>query len=237
MREIVLDTETTGLNPAKGDRLLEIGAAEIVNQVATGATFHVLVNPQRDVSEEAFLIHGHSSDSLKNSPPFSQIAGQFLSFIANDKLVIHNAEFDMQFLNAELLAAGYSSISLDRIVDTLTLARRKYPGASNTLDALCDRYRIDRSHRIRHGALLDAELLVEVYAELCGGRQISLALSNESKICGPATFVAPRTTRDVRLPSRLTASEAPDHMAHVTSLGETAIWFHYLNCEIPTHGA
>jgi DNA polymerase III subunit epsilon len=227
MREIVLDTETTGLDPARGDRLLEIGAMEIINQAATGATFHVLLNPEREVSDEAFRVHGHSNASLKDSPLFFEIARKFLAFIANDPLVIHNGEFDMKFLNTELLAAGYSSIPLERVVDTLALARRKHPGASNSLDALCDRYRIGRSCRLKHGALLDAELLVEVYAELCGGRQRSLALSNDSKDVRPARYAATRKTRDARLPSRFGASDTLDHLAHAKNLGETAIWFRY----------
>jgi DNA polymerase-3 subunit epsilon len=231
MREIVLDTETTGLDPAKGDRLLEIGAVEIVDQAATGATFHVLINPEREVSQEAFQVHGHSHMSLKDCPIFSEIAGEFLAFIAKDPLVIHNADFDVKFLNTELLAAGHASISAERIVDTLSLARRKHPGASNSLDALCDRYRIDRSRRTRHGALLDAELLVEVYAELTGGHQRALALMNDSNVVRPTSYLSTRKTRDSRLASRSSASDALDHLAHIKSLGDTAVWFQYLGHE------
>ena len=231
MREIVLDTETTGLDPAKGDRLLEIGAVEIVDRAATGATFHVLINPEREVSEEAFQVHGHSHMSLKDCPVFADIASAFLAFIAKDPLVIHNADFDIKFLNAELLAAGLASVPAERIVDTLALARRKYPGASNSLDALCDRYRIERSRRTRHGALLDAELLVEVYAELMGGRQKALALLHDPKVLRPKSYLSTRKTRDSRLPSRSAAADARDHLAHIRSLGDTAVWFLYLGSE------
>lgn len=227
MREIVLDTETTGLDPAKGDRLLEIGAVEIVNQVATGATFHVLINPQREVSEEAFRVHGHSSASLRRCPVFQTVAPQFLAFIADDPIVIHNAEFDTKFLNAELLAAGYRSIASERVIDTLALARRKHPGVANSLDALCDRYRIDRSRRAKHGALLDAQILVEVYAELCGGRQTSLAFSSASEIAHTARNIAIGTARPIPLPSRICGADLEGHLAQVKGLGEAAIWLQY----------
>jgi len=227
MRAIVLDTETTGLDPARGDRLLEIGAVEIVNNVATGATFHVLINPQREVSEEAFRVHGHSTASLKGCPVFQAVAPEFLAFIAEDPLVIHNAEFDTRFLNAELVAAGYPSIAPERIIDTLALARSKHPGAANSLDALCDRYRIDRSRRVKHGALLDARILVEVYAELCGGRQASFALSNDSEVANSARYAAIRTMREMILPSRIGETAIEDHLALVKALGETAIWLRY----------
>src|SRR5476651_2463852 len=175
MREIVLDTETTGLSPAEGHRLVEIGCLEIVNQIATGAVYHVLINPERDVPDDAYRIHGHSTAFLADKPVFAAIASDFLAFIGEDRLVIHNAEFDMRFINAELLKIGRAAIAMERIIDTLALARRKHPGLPNNLDALCDRYRIDRSRRVKHGALLDAEILVEVYGELLGGRQRSLA--------------------------------------------------------------
>jgi DNA polymerase-3 subunit epsilon len=231
MREIVVDTETTGLDPSKGDRLLEIGAVEIVDQAATGAIFHVLIDPEREVSEDAFKVHGHSSLSLKGRPRFAEIAGEFLAFIAKDRLVIHNADFDMKFLNTELLAAGHSPIPAERIVDTLALARRKHPGASNSLDALCDRYRIDRSRRIRHGALLDAELLVEIYAELSGGRQRALALSTDSEIVRAKKYISMRKTRDSQLPPRVGASDTLEHLAHIKSFGDSALWFLYAGYE------
>jgi DNA polymerase III subunit epsilon len=181
MREIILDTETTGLSPADGHRLVEIGCLEIVNQIPTGAVFHVLINPERDVPEDAFRVHGHSTAFLADKPVFAQIAREFLAFLGEDRLVIHNAEFDMRFINSELAEAGYELIPPARVVDTLALARRKHPGAPNSLDALCDRYRIDRSRRIKHGALLDAEILVEVYSELLGGRQRSLVFVSQER--------------------------------------------------------
>ena len=179
MREIVLDTETTGLDPAKGDRIVEIGAVEIVDRIATGRIYHVLIDPERDMPEEAFRVHGHSAESLRGKPVFASVASDFLSFVGDDPLVIHNAEFDTRFLNAELARLGGAALAAERIVDTLAIARRKHPGAPASLDALCDRYRIDRSRRVKHGALLDAEILVEVYCELMGGRQRSLGLASE----------------------------------------------------------
>jgi len=230
MREIVLDTETTGLDPTKGDRLVEIGAIEIVNQIMTGAHFHVLINPEREVPEDAFRIHGHSTASLRDKPIFSMIVDEFLAFIGQDRLIIHNAEFDMRFINAELSGAGRPGISFERVIDTLALARRKHPGAHNNLDALCDRYRIDRSRRIKHGALLDAEILVDVYAELTGGRQKSLLLSSAEKPLRPAIIVAGlRRTRTTPMPSRIDETEWLLHREQVALLGEGAIWARYAN--------
>ena len=153
MREIVLDTETTGLDPADGHRVLEIGAVEIVHQSLTGKVFHTLINPERDVPQDAVRVHGHSAAALMDKPVFASIVDDFLAFIGDSKLVIHNAEFDMRFMNAELTRLGLATIAMDRVVDTLALARKKHPGAPASLDALCDRYRIDRSRRVRHGAL------------------------------------------------------------------------------------
>ena len=181
MREVVLDTETTGLDPADGHRVLEIGAVELIHQTATGKVFHALVNPGRDVPEDAARIHGHTALSLKDKPVFAEVVRDFLAFIDNARLVIHNAEFDVRFLNAELGRLGLASIGMDRVVDTLALARKKHPGQPNGLDALCDRYRIDRSRRVKHGALLDAEILAEVYGELTGGRQRSLSFDDQSR--------------------------------------------------------
>src|SRR5471030_1619615 len=181
MREIILDTETTGLNPAEGHRLVEIGCLEMVNQIPTGATYHVLINPERDMPDDSFRVHVHSTAFLADKPLFAQIVAEFLGFVGEDRLVIHNAEFDMRFINWELAKAGCESIPMSRVVDTLALARRKHPGAPASLDALCDRYRIDRSRRIKHGALLDAEILVEVYGELLGGRQRSLVFYNQER--------------------------------------------------------
>jgi len=232
MREIVLDTETTGLDPVKGDRLVEIGAVEIVNQIATGAVFHVLINPERDVPDEAYRIHGHSTESLKDKPIFSAVVAEFLGFLGADRLVIHNAEFDMRFINAELKSMGQPAISMERVTDTLALARRKHPGAPANLDALCDRYRIDRSRRVKHGALLDAEILVEVYAELTGGRQKSLILASEPKVVSLAPrLTAARKSRPAPLSPRLAESELGAHIQHVSALGEAAIWSRYARAE------
>jgi DNA polymerase-3 subunit epsilon len=229
MREIVLDTETTGLDPADGHRVLEIGAVEIVHQGLTGNVFHVLINPERDVPLEAVRVHGHSSDLLKDKPVFASVVDDFLAFIGDSKLVIHNAEFDMRFVNAELAKLGLAAIGMDRVVDTLTLARKKHPGAPNSLDALCDRYRIDRSRRVRHGALLDAEILVEVYCELTGGRQRSLMFDEVAELAEAAAAVlTPRyVDRTRRLPS-IAHTEASAHIRYIESFGRDAIWFRYL---------
>jgi len=229
MREIVLDTETTGLDPAEGDRLVEIGAVEIIDKIATGRTFHVLINPERDVPEEAFRVHGHSTDSLKDKPLFAAVAEEFLAFVGDDPLVIHNAEFDSRFLNAELARIGRAALAAERILDTLALARRKHPGAQNSLDALCDRYRIDRSRRVKHGALLDAEILVEVYCELCGGRQRSLGLAPSVAVAAVAARQAPQPTRrPAALPSRLDEAAERAHRGQFGSFGAAAIWLKYL---------
>jgi DNA polymerase III subunit epsilon len=225
MREIILDTETTGLSPAEGHRLVEIGCLEIVNQIATGAVYHVLINPERDVPDDAYRIHGHSTMFLADKPVFAKIAPEFLAFIGEDRLVIHNAEFDMRFINAELAKIGHDPIPGARVVDTLALARRKHPGAPNNLDALCDRYRIDRSRRIKHGALLDAEILVEVYGELLGGRQRSLVFSAYERASrSEGTPIVERKLRSAPLPALLTEAESLAHANHITTLGETAIW-------------
>jgi DNA polymerase-3 subunit epsilon len=228
MREIVLDTETTGLDPANGDRLVEIGAIEIVNQVMTGAQFHVLVNPEREIPDDAFRIHGHSTAVLREKPLFSVVVDEFLQFVGKDRLIIHNAEFDMRFINWELQLAGRPQIPFERVIDTLALARRKHPGAPNGLNALCDRYRIDRSRRIKHGALLDAELLVEIYTELTGGRQKSLLLSYAEKPLRPAkTVTGVCRTRTVSMPSHIGEIEWRIHRELVAMLGESAIWARY----------
>ena len=228
MREIVLDTETTGLDPAKGDRLVEIGAVEIVDRIATGRTFHVLINPERDVPEEAYRVHGHSTASLKDKPVFSAVVEEFLAFIGDDPLVIHNAEFDTRFLNAELAAVGRATLEPARIVDTLAIARRKHPGAANSLDALCDRYRIDRSRRIKHGALLDAEILVEVYCELNGGRQRMLGLTTQAAAKVTAARRAGPSARPAPLPPRLDEAAEAAHRAHLESFGSQALWLQFL---------
>jgi DNA polymerase III subunit epsilon len=202
---------------------------EIVHHGLTGSVFHVLINPERDVPLEAVRVHGHSSDLLKDKPVFASVVDDFLAFIGDSKLVIHNAQFDMRFVNAELAKLGLAAIGMDRVVDTLTLARKKHPGAPNSLDALCDRYRIDRSRRVRHGALLDAEILVEVYCELTGGRQRSLMFDEVAELAGAAAAVlTPRyVDRTRRLPS-IAHTEASAHIRYIESFGRDAIWFRYL---------
>src|SRR6202167_5295876 len=228
MREIVLDTETTGLNPAEGHRVLEIGAIEIVHQTLTGRVFHTLINPERDVPQDPARVDGPPAAALKDKPVFAGVVDEFLAFIGDSALVIHNAEFDMRFVNAELARLGREPIGMDRVVDTLVLARRKHPGQPNSLDALCDRYRIDRSRRVRHGALLDAEILVDVYVELTGGRQKSLLLSCAEKPLRQAIMVpGHHRTRATPMPSRIGEIERRLHREQVAMLGESAIWTRY----------
>ena len=179
MREIILDTETTGLNASSGDRIVEIGCIELLNQVPTGNFFHTYVNPERDMPEEAFAIHGLSTEFLLDKPKFKNIVDEFLEFIADAPLVIHNAEFDLRFIDSELLLLEKEPIERSRSVDTVKIARRRYPGAQVSLDALCRRFEIDLSRRDKHGALLDAELLAEVYLYLMGGRQRGLDLNSD----------------------------------------------------------
>jgi DNA polymerase III subunit epsilon len=230
MREVVLDTETTGLDPADGHRVLEIGAVEIVHQSLTGKVFHTLINPERDVPEEAARVHGHTAAVLKDKPVFAAIVDDFLAFIGNSKLVIHNAEFDVRFMNAELTRLGLATIAMERVVDTLALARKKHPGAPASLDALCDRYHIDRTRRVRHGALLDAEILVEVYCELSGGRQRSLLLGDalgEAAIRVVAVAL-PSSPRPQRI-SLIEAAEADAHARYMESFGRDAVWLRYMS--------
>ncbi|RMF09710.1 MAG: DNA polymerase III subunit epsilon, partial [Alphaproteobacteria bacterium] len=182
MREIVFDTETTGLDPAQGDRLVEIGCVELYNLVPTGKTFHVYINPERDMPQAAYEVHGLSEAFLRDHPVFAEVAADFLDFIGDATLVAHNAEFDMKFINAELTRLGFPPIGNDRVIDTLAIARRNFPGSPATLDALCKRFGIDNSARTKHGALLDAELLADVYLELRGGRQVGLAPAAQFQI-------------------------------------------------------
>lgn len=228
MREIVLDTETTGLNPLTGDRLVEIGCVEILNRIPTGQVYHVYLNPERDMPVEAFNVHGLSAEFLSDKPLFTQVVDDFLAFIGNDPLIIHNAAFDIGFINAELGKAGRAAITFDRVVDTLSLARRRHPGASNRLDDLMARYGIDGSRRTKHGALLDSELLAEVYAELCGGKQttLSLAVAEIAGSLGDRQSSAP-LQRPRPLAPRVHPEEAAAHEAFVATLGDTAIWKEY----------
>jgi len=227
MREIILDTETTGLDPATGDRLVEIACVEVLNYIPTGDFYHTYIDPERDVPEGAFNVHGLSSEFLKGKPLFRDVAADFLAFIGESRLVIHNAEFDMKFLNAEFKRAGLPLLPADRAFDTLTYARRKHPGAANSLDALCARYKIDNSRRTKHGALMDSEILAEVYAELMGGRQATLILASEAAIRQKAE-ISVRRDRPAPLASLLDNEEAQAHGQFLTSLGEKAIWRDYL---------
>ena len=231
MREIVLDTETTGLEAYGGDRLVEIGCVEIINRIVTGNVYHVYINPERDMPVEAFNVHGLSAEFLSDKPKFREVADEFLSFIADDTLVIHNAAFDIGFLNAELERLGRPAIARDRVVDTLALARRKHPGGGNRLDDLMNRYGIDSSRRVKHGALLDAELLAEVYGELLGGKQASLIGLVEETSEAPRLVVAARAAeaRPVPLASRVSPDEAAAHAAFVAALGEKALWLKYVD--------
>ncbi len=227
MREIVLDTETTGLDPSTGDRIVEIACVEIVNTVPTGETFHVFIDPQRDMPEEAFRVHGLSSAFLTGKPLFDEVADAFLAFIGESPLVIHNAEFDIRFLNAELQRCKRAPLLMNRVIDTLGLARRKHPGSPNSLDALCARYRIDNSRRTKHGALLDSELLAEVYVELVGGRQVALVLAREIQIVETTTII-PIAPRPEPVGPLIESDEENAHRAFIGKMGEKALWLKYL---------
>lgn len=192
MREIALDTETTGLDPNSGHRMVEIGCVEMIDGISTGEVFHVYLNPQRDMPEEAFKVHGLSAEFLADKPLFTAVADEFLEFVQDSRLVIHNAQFDMKFINYELKQCGKAEIPMSRTVDTVIMARKKFPGSPANLDALCKRFNIDLSARTLHGALLDAELLANVYLELNGGRQSMLSLKRESEE-KPATTTATRS--------------------------------------------
>ncbi|GHF35344.1 DNA polymerase III subunit epsilon [Seohaeicola zhoushanensis] len=225
MREIVLDTETTGFDPESGDRIVEIGAVELWNHVATGQTYHQYINPERDMPQEAFEVHGLSAEFLSDKPRFAEIAQAFLDFVGDAKLVIHNASFDMKFINAELKWLNRPAIPFDRAVDTLLIARKRFPGAPASLDALCRRFGIDNSARTLHGALLDSEILAEVYLELTGGRQPDFALSTEPSgtARGESELWRPQP-RPKKLPPRITEAEREAHEAFVAKLGEEALW-------------
>ena len=226
MREIVFDTETTGLNPITGDRLVEIGCIELVNRVETGRSFHAYFNPQRSMPIEAEQIHGLSDRFLSDKPMFAAKAAELLEFLGECPLVAHNASFDFGFLNAELKLCGLPPISLDRMVDTVPMARKLHPGAKHSLDALCSRYGIDRSHRVKHGALLDAQLLSQVYVELTGGRQIGLSMDQvvveESITVSAEQIVVTRVIRPIR-PHFANEEEKDRHRAFVEKL-DAPLW-------------
>lgn len=232
LREIVLDTETTGTDHAKGDRIIEIGCVELLNHIPTGKSYHVYINPEYEVSAGAFAVHGLSNEFLADKPVFAGIVEEFLAFIRDARLVIHNAAFDIGFINAEFTRTGHPLIELSEVVDTLIMARRKHPGAANNLDALCSRYGIDNSKRTKHGALLDAEILAEVYIELIGGRQVGFDLSAQPmKGRGPAMRADSATPREAKprpMISRLTDAERAAHAAFIEQLGPNALWRDYI---------
>ncbi|KIC32883.1 DNA polymerase III subunit epsilon [Leisingera sp. ANG-S5] len=239
MREIVLDTETTGFDPFSGDRIVEIGAVELFNHMPTGETFHVYINPERSMPAEAFSVHGIGPDlleppqkpepgavTLRDKPVFAKVGQKFLDFVKDSKMVIHNASFDMKFLNAELEWMGLPKLPMDQAIDTLAMARQRFPGSPATLDALCRRFNIDNSNRTLHGALLDSEILADVYLELIGGRQPDFGLSTQAASSGSAQVEddwrpAPRQSP---LPPRITADELAAHEAFVGKMGEDALW-------------
>ena len=231
MREIIFDTETTGLDPLAGDRLVEIGCIELVNRFPTGKTFHVYFNPERDMPEQALKIHGLTGEFLKDKPLFADKVEELIAFLGDAQLVAHNAMFDLGFLNAELERVGRAVVSRDRMIDTLLLARRKHPGGSNRLDDLCERYQIDNSRRTKHGALLDAELLAEIYVELIGARQASLVLSQSVTPAAAAGAIIVVRERSAPLAIRLTEEERAAHRSFVATLGEAAIWRDYISLE------
>jgi DNA polymerase III subunit epsilon len=227
MREIILDTETTGLSPRDGHRIVEIGAVELVNHMPTGQTFHVYIDPERDMPKEAEAVHGLSASFLKGKPRFSAIADDFLKFVGDAVLIIHNASFDMSFINWELRNVDREPIDMGQVIDTLAIAKQKFPMASNSLDALCKRFGVDLSRRTKHGALLDSELLADVYIELIGGRQTALGLgvseaTGKRQILSTGTSIS--AARPNPLPSRLTSEERAAHAVLIRELGEKTLW-------------
>jgi DNA polymerase-3 subunit epsilon len=228
LREIVLDTETTGLDALRGDRLIELGCVEIVNRMPTGREFHRYLNPERDIHRDAVAVHGLTLDFLRDKPLFKDVADEFIDFIGDAPLVAHNASFDLGFLNVELERAAKPALRADRVIDTLVLARRRHPAGPNSLDALCKRYGIDTSERTKHGALVDSLLLASVYVELLGERQATLGLGSQ----GAAEARALSRTRAARqrpepLPARLTEAAKAAHREFIMSLGPDALWLQY----------
>src|SRR5271170_4379471 len=231
MREIVFDTETTGLDPLQGDRLVEIGCIELLNRFPTGKVFHCFFNPQRDMPESAFKIHGLSGEFLKDKSLFADKVDELIAFFGDAQLVAHNAMFDLGFLNAELERAGRAAVNRERMIDTLVIARRKHAGGSNRLDDLCERYAIDNSRRTKHGALLDAELLAEVYVELIGARQAQLVLSQTASPVRDSSAIIVVSERPIPLATRLTAEDRAAHRRFVATLGESAVWRDYVKLD------
>lgn len=225
MREIVLDTETTGFEPGEGDRIVEIGAVELFNHMPTGKTYHQYINPERSMPASAFEVHGLGDEFLRDKPVFKKIGQEFLDFVKGDRLVIHNASFDMKFLNAELGWVGLPTLPMEQALDTLAIARKRFPGSPASLDALCRRFHIDNSAREKHGALLDSEILAEVYLELVGGRQPDLVLASTD--AGSKNSVEDNwrpTARATPLKPRLTEDEKAAHSAFVDKMGGDALW-------------
>lgn len=228
MREFVMDTETTGLDPKSGDRLVEIACVELSNSIPTGRVWHEYINPERDMPDGAFRVHGLSAQFLSTKPLFADLVDAFLEFVEDGRLIFHNAGFDMGFINTELDRIGRSIIPPDRVFDTLGLARRKHPAGPNSLDALCKRYNVDNSARTRHGALLDAELLAEVYLQLTGGNQAALDLSARRAGSGRANGARETVlSRPTPLPAIIAEAERADHRAFIDELGENALWRQY----------
>lgn len=224
MREVVLDTETTGLDPEDGHRIVEIGGVELVNHIATGQVFHVYINPQRAMPPEAEAIHGLGDDFLRDKPVFAEIAEGFAEFIGEAPLIIHNATFDLRFINAEFAKLGRPLVSQSRAIDTVIMARRRFPGQQANLDALCRRFGIDNSARDKHGALLDSELLAEVYLELLGGRQPDFGLSVISSVTPTYVFSQAQSRRSRAIKPKLTGEEAAAHEAFVATLAGGGRW-------------
>jgi len=226
MREIVFDTETTGFKPSEGHRLVEIGCVELLNHVPTGNVYHQYINPERDMPQAAFEVHGLSEAFLADKPVFAAVADAFLEFVGDAPLVAHNASFDMTFINAELEWANKPTLPDEQSIDTLQIARQRFPGAAASLDALCRRFNVDNSSREKHGALLDAELLAEVYLELIGGREPGLVLEEARQARGPTTSVAagPRRTRPAPLAPLITEEERAAHQQFIAGMGDKALW-------------
>ncbi len=223
MIEVVLDTETTGLDPSSGHRIVEIGCVELENHLPTGRTYHQYINPERDMPEEALAVHGLTEDFLKDHPVFAEIADSFLDFIGDGRLVIHNADFDMGFINAELSACNKEALDRDRAIDTVAMARRKFPGARANLDALCQRFGIDNSNRELHGALKDSYLLADVYLELIGGRQQDLGLQKDAALPVTAEQTGDRQFREPRA-HEPTPEEVSNHRKFMEQI-ENNLWY------------
>ena len=227
MREIIFDTETTGLSPTGGDRLVEIGCVEMVNRVETGRTYHAYFNPQRSMPSEAEAVHGLSEKFLSDKPDFAETVEALLEFIGDAPLIAHNATFDFGFLNHELGRCARDPVCLSRMICTLVLARSRHPGAKHSLDALCTRFGVDRSHRVKHGALLDAQLLAQVYVELTGGRQIGLTLAGDSSDTDPTPSAAPERPFRAARPHFASATERDAHRRFVAGL-VSPLWERFL---------